>query len=94
MSSMLGCLGWLCLVAGLARAATDQNLVPLIVLKNPRSGSSWLVQLLNSVPSAFVKDSESKCDEGQFDNTDLKISTDRAAEALSVDSIGMSLTRV
>ena len=40
------------------------------------------------------KDSESKCDEGQFDNTDLKISTDRAAEALSVDSIGMSLTRV
>ena len=40
------------------------------------------------------KDSESKCDEGKFDNTDLKISNDRAAESLSVDSIGMSLTRV
>ncbi|KAJ8605438.1 hypothetical protein CTAYLR_003320 [Chrysophaeum taylorii] len=26
----------------------------LIVLKNPRSGSSWFVQLLNSVPSVFV----------------------------------------
>ena len=54
---MTGCppLGWLWLLAAaLARAATDQNLVPLIVLKNPRSGSSWLVQLLNGVPSAFV----------------------------------------
>ena len=54
---MTGCppLGWLWLLAAtLCRAATDQNLVPLIVLKNPRSGSSWLVQLLNGVPSAFV----------------------------------------
>ena len=50
---MWGCAR-LYLAASLARAATDENLVPLIVLKNPRSGSSWLVQLLNSVPSAFV----------------------------------------
>ena len=49
-SSMAGCLARLWLAAALARAATDENLVPLIVLKNPRSGSSWLVQLLNSVP--------------------------------------------
>ncbi|KAH8067405.1 hypothetical protein JL721_7513 [Aureococcus anophagefferens] len=52
-SSMWGCAR-LYLAASLARAATDHNLVPLIVLKNPRSGSSWLVQLLNGVPSAFV----------------------------------------
>ena len=52
-SSMWGCAR-LYLAASLARAATDENLVPLIVLKNPRSGSSWLVQLLNGVPSAFV----------------------------------------
>ena len=50
---MWGCAR-LYLAASLARAATDENLVPLIVLKNPRSGSSWLVQLLNGVPSAFV----------------------------------------
>ncbi|KAH8062980.1 hypothetical protein JL721_8599 [Aureococcus anophagefferens] len=36
------------------RAPRRTTLVPLIVLKNPRSGSSWLVQLLNGVPSAFV----------------------------------------
>ena len=28
--------------------------VPLIVLKNPRSGSSWLVALLNAMPTAFL----------------------------------------
>ena len=40
--------------AGCLRDVDEEGAVPLIVLKNPRSGSSWLVALLNSVPSAFV----------------------------------------
>lgn len=49
-SEMRSILVWACVVA----ARRPPTTVPLIILKNPRSGSSWLVQLLNAMPSAFV----------------------------------------
>lgn len=41
-----------CIVQRLAM--TTASPVPVIVLKNPRSGSSWFVQLLNSASGVFV----------------------------------------
>lgn len=54
------------------QAMTTGSPIPVIVLKNPRSGSSWFVQLLNSASQVFVTEEILTSKSGKYGNLTLQ----------------------
>jgi hypothetical protein len=75
-AEVCACLGFACSVVPVARLSAHlrQGAVPVAILKLPRTGSSWVTQELNALPSVFLsKEIIQQGDVGRFTAEEVRL---------------------